>query len=157
MYNMFNMYSFSMSRWSENPVHNKSTAPSKPYPRTHSLLSKIIARPSFPTVYFGAETAQPKTHGTNCTCHLFVEISRFLSKPLHLFPLALFTRQPPPPTTHRFPPCAPSSALSSNRSQEPSPLLPRLPLPPLPPLLRLSPANGHPKLSEQVSLPVNGE
>lgn len=77
MYNMFNMYSFSMSRWSENPVHNKSTAPSKPYPRTHSLLSKIIARPSFPTVYFGAETAQPKTHGTNCTCHLFVEISLF--------------------------------------------------------------------------------
>lgn len=27
MYNMFNMYSLSMSRWSENSVHNKLTGP----------------------------------------------------------------------------------------------------------------------------------
>lgn len=27
MYNMFNMYSLSMSKWSENPVHNKLTGP----------------------------------------------------------------------------------------------------------------------------------
>lgn len=56
--------------------------------------------PSFPAGYFGAETAKPKTHGTNRTCHLFVEISPCLET-FTPFPLA-FSTQRPTATAHAF-------------------------------------------------------
>lgn len=56
---------------------------------------------SFPAGYFGAETAKPKTHGTNRTCRLFVEISS-VSRNLYFTPFP-FGPHLPNATPHTSP------------------------------------------------------